>query len=69
MQKKNIVVMMMMELHPIKAIIKSEIIIIILENIEELLMIFLIEHIKHQTKFLWYFIMVLHTISTSKSKG
>ena len=40
--KKNLALMMMMELHSIKSILKSEVIVIILKNIEELLMIFVV---------------------------
>ena len=54
--KKDLVLIM-----TIKNIIKSDIIVIILENIEELLTIF-ISDIKHQKKFLYYFIVVLHKI-------
>ena len=46
----------------IKSIIKSEITVTTQENIEELLMIFAIQDKKHQTKFLQYFVMILHMI-------
>ena len=55
---KNDLVLMM----TIEYMIKSEIIVITLQNIEGLFIIFVIQDIKHQKKFLWYFIMVLHTI-------
>ena len=46
-------------------IIKSEIIVITQENLEEPLILFVIEDTKYRKKFLWYFIMVLHMIIIS----
>ena len=45
-----------------KNILKFKVTVIILENIEKLLMIFVIWDTKHQKKWLLYFIMVLHMI-------
>ena len=46
----------------IKRIIKSEIIVITRENLEQLIIVFAIEDTKHKKKFQQYFTIVLHMI-------
>ena len=48
--KKNLVLMKMIKMH-LKYTIKSDIFVIILENIKELLIVFAVEDTKHQNKF------------------
>ena len=55
--KKDLVLMII-----IKSIIKLEIIVTTEENVEELLIVFVISEIKHQKRCLQYFIMALHMI-------
>ena len=63
---KNNLELMKMIKRNLNYTIKSEIIVITLENLEELLIVFAIDDTKHQKKFRWYFIVVLHMITTSK---
>ena len=61
-KSKEFVIYVKKSLLMIKNTIKSEITIIIQENIEELPIVFVIYDIKYRKIFLWYFIMDLHTI-------
>ena len=63
--KKSLVLMKMIKMD-LNYTVKSEIIVITLENLEELLIVFAIDDTKHQKKFRSYFIVVLHMITTSK---
>ena len=63
--KKNLVLMKMIKMD-LNYTVKSEIIVITLENLEELLIVFAIDDTKHQKKFRSYFIVALHMITTSK---